>query len=131
MTNMDVIDLKQKLGSDLSGQDPEALTATVMYFAYKTISSNKRLTVKKLKALLCVEYLINEGVLDGAIAQLVARGTGFSCVKRWRDPERPISDMAISVIDPPPTEFLNWLSRTEERYPELAVFIPPLYHHKD
>ena len=127
---MDMIELKQKLGSNLSGQDPDALFATTMYFAYKTISANTRMTVKKLKALLCVEYLIKEDLIDGVLSTLVSRSM-FACVKRWRDPERPISDMSISVTEPPPPEFTEWLTRAELKYPELLVFTPPMYHHKD
>lgn len=127
---MDIIELKQKLGSNLSGQDQDAMFATVMYFAYKTIAANTRMTIKKLKALLCVEYLIKDDVLDGVLSTLVSRSM-FACVKRWRDPDRPIGDMCISVTEPPPPEFMEWLVRTETKYPELSVFAPPLYHHKD
>jgi hypothetical protein len=127
---MDIIEQKQKLGANLSGRDPEAQFATVMYFAYKTISSNTRMTVRKLKALLCVEYLIKEDVLDGVLSSLVSRSM-FACVKRWRDPERPIDEMSLSIVSPAPTDFSEWLIRTEGKYPELSMFEPPIYCHKD
>jgi hypothetical protein len=126
---MDTIELKQRLGLRLSGQDPEAQFATIMYLAYKTISSNTRLTLKKLKALLCVEYLIKEDALESAVSALVSRSM-FACVKRWRDPDRPIEDMMLSISDPCPEEFKQWKSRTEDKYPELSVFDPPIYYHK-
>ena len=122
--------LKQKLGSNLSGVDEDARFASVMYFAYKTLAANRKMTVLKLKALLCVEYLIKEDLLEAAISSLVSRSM-FNCVKRWRDPERPIGEMYISVVEPPPPEFEEWLARTEAKYPELSVFVPPIYHHKD
>lgn len=127
---MDTIELKQRLGSNLSGQDPEVMFATVMYFAYKTIRANTRMTVKKLKALLCVEYLIKEDLIDGSLSALVSRSM-FNCVKRWRDPDRPINDMSIAVTEPPSREFEEWMVRTEGKYPELSMFVPPMYHHKD
>ncbi len=127
---MDTIDLKQKLGLNLSGRDPDAHFATVMYISYKTILANTRMTVKKLKALLCVEYLIKEDVLESAVSTLVSRSL-FACVKRWRDPDKPINDMSISIVEPIPVEFAEWLSRTEIKYPELSVFDPPIYHHKE
>lgn len=127
---MDTITLKQKLGQNLSGRDEEAMFASVMYFAYKTIAANTKMTVKRLKALLCVEYLVKEETLEAAISTLVSRSM-FHCVKRWRDPGRPIDDMSISVVEPPPTEFEQWLERVESKYPELTVFEPPMYCHKD
>lgn len=130
VTAMDMIEQKQKLGANLSGLDPDAQFATVMYFAYKTIASNTRMTVKKLKALLCVEYLIKEDVLEGALSSLVSRSM-FACVKRYRSPERPIDDMSLSLVQPTPEEFGAWLSRAEDKYPELSQFKPPVYVHKD
>lgn len=126
---MDAIDLKQRLGLNLSGSDKEAQFATVLYFCYKTIACNTQLTVKKLKALLCVEYLISEDLVEAAVSTLVSRSM-FNCVTRYRNPERPISDMAISVVKPPPPEFEEWLARTEKKYPELSVFDPPMYQQK-
>lgn len=128
--NMDTIALKEKLGANLSGLDREAQFATVLYFSYKTIQANTRMSVRRLKALLCVEYLIKEDLIEGAISALVSRSM-FNCVKRWRDPERPVNDMSISVTEPPPSEFEEWMARTEAKYPELRMFVPPLFHHKD
>lgn len=127
---MDKIELKQRLGMTLSGHDPEAQFAAVMYMSYKTISANTRMTVKKLKALLCVEYLIKEEMLESAVSTLVSRSM-FACVKRWRDPEKPISDMSLSVFEECPVEFQEWLKRTEQKHPELSVFEPPIFFHKD
>ncbi len=126
---MDIIALKQKLSFNLCGQEPEDLTITVMYMAYKTIEANKRLKVNQLKALLCVEYLIKEDVIDGVLSGLVSRSM-FACVKRWRDPDKSIGDMNLSVTEPPPPEFSEWLRRSEEKYPEFSVFTPPLYQKK-
>lgn len=127
---MDTIESKQQLGANLSGRDQDAQFVTVMYFAYKTIVANTRMTVRKLKALLCVEYLIKEELLDGVLSALVSR-TGFACVKRWRDPERPIEEMSLSAVGPVPEDFVVWLARSVAKYPELEVFEPPLYCHKD
>ena len=122
--------MKEKLGSNLSGLDKEAQFATVLYFSYLTVKANTRMSVRKLKALLCVEYLIKEDLIEGAISALVSRSM-FNCVKRWRDPEKPVNDMSLSATEPPPKEFEEWLQRTEARYPELTVFQPPIFHHKD
>ena len=65
---MDTIELKEKLGLNLSGMDREAQFATVLYFAYKTIQANTRMSVRRLKALLCVEYLIKEDLIEGTIS---------------------------------------------------------------
>lgn len=126
---MDSIDLKQRLGLNLSGCDKDALFATVLYFCYRTIEHNTTLTVKKLKALLCVEYLLSESLVEAAVSVLISRSM-FNCVTRYRPPDRPVSDMSISVVKPPPVEFEEWLLRTEARYPELLVFDPPKYQQK-
>ena len=127
---MDNIELKQKLGLNLSGHDPDVQFATVMYIAYKTIAINTKMTVKRLKALLCVEYLIKEEVLEAALSALVSRSM-FACVKRWRDPDKPIVEMCLSIADPQPAEFTEWIKRAEFKYRELSVFDPPMYHHKE
>jgi hypothetical protein len=89
---MDVIEQKQKLSRNLSSADQDAYHTSVMYIVYKTIQANRRLTVNKLKALLCVEYLIKDEMIDGVLSGLVSRSM-FACVKRWRNPERPIGEM--------------------------------------
>ena len=127
---MDTIEQKQKLGANLSGRDSEAQFSTIMWFVYRTIEANKRMTVRKLKALLCVEYLIKEDMIDGVLSSLVSRSM-FACVKRWRDPGRPIDDMSLVVNSPAPPEFAEWLARNLEKYPELSQFEPPIYCHKD
>ena len=127
---MDIIEQKEKLGANLSGRDPDAQFSTVMWFAYMTIEANKKMTVRKLKALLCVEYLIKEDVIDGVLSSLVSRSM-FACVKRWRDPGKAIDDMALVHVVPVPSDFVQWLNRTKVKYPELSVFEPPIYCHKD
>lgn len=121
--------MKQRLGLNLSGCDKDAQFATVLYFCYKTVESNTTLTVKKLKALLCVEYLVSEALIEAAVSALVSRSM-FNCVTRYRPPDRPVSDMSISVVKPPPVDFVEWLSRAEAKYPELLVFDPPKYQQK-
>lgn len=125
----DPIELKQKLSFNLSGQDAELHHTTVMYMVYRTIEKNKKLTVNKLKALLSAEYLLGDAVIEGALSGLVSRSM-FACVKRWRNPNRPVGDMQIYVTEPPPDEFIEWLSRAEGRHPEFRVFVPPIYQHK-
>lgn len=126
---MDIIALKQKLSFNLSGQDPELQHLTVLYMCYKTIEANKRLTVNQLKALLCVEYLIRDSALEGALSGLVSRSM-FACVKRWRDPKLDLGSMNLSVNEPPPKDFVEWLHRSNTLHPELAVFEPPMYQRK-
>lgn len=128
-TTIDTISLKQKLSSNLCGHATDDLTTTVMYMAYRTIEANRRLRVNHLKAMLCVEYLIKEDVLDGVLSGLISRSM-FACVKRWRDPDKTVGDMNLSVTEPPPPEFSEWLRRAEEEHPEFAVFTPPIYQRK-
>lgn len=125
----DPIQLKQKLCFNLSGQDAELHHTTVLYIVYRTIERNKKLTVNKLKALLSAEYLLSDALIEGALSGLVSRSM-FACVKRWRNPQRPVGDMQIYVTEPPPDEFVEWLARTEAKHPELKVFDPPVYQHK-
>lgn len=126
---MDIIELKQKLSYNLSNQDSELYHMTVMYLCYKTIEANKRLTVNQLKALLCVEYMIRDNALEGALSGLVSRSM-FACVKRWRDPKLEVGNMNLSVTEPPPPEFVEWLTRSSSQHPELSVFEPPIFQRK-
>lgn len=126
---LDVVDLKHRLSCDLASEDSVTKHTTVMYMVYMTIKANERLTVNSVKALLCSEYLVAEQAIDAAIAGLISRSM-FACVKRWKAPGRPIGDMQVSVTEPPPPEFLEWLRRSEEKMPELSIFVAPLYQHK-
>lgn len=126
---MNVLDLKQKLSFNLGNLDKENGHTTVLYMVYKTIEANKRLTVKAVKALLCVEYLIPEENIDSALAGLISRSM-FDCVKRWKNPSKGVSDMQVSITEPPPEEFKQWLARAEDTYPELSMFKPPIFQYK-
>ena len=129
VSDMDVIDLKHRLSCGLASEDSTVRHSIVMYMVYNTIKANERLTVNSVKALLCGEYLVPETVIDAAIAGLISRSM-FACVKRWKDPGQPVGRMKVSVTEPPPSEFLEWLRRTEEKMPELKVFDPPIYQHR-
>lgn len=125
----DVIDLKHRLCCGLASDDAAVRHSVVLYMVYNTIKANERLTVNSVKALLCAEYLVTETAVDAAIAGLISRSM-FACVKRWKDSGQPVGNMKVSVTEPPPDEFLEWLRRTEEKMPELKVFDPPIYQHK-
>lgn len=129
VTCPDKIDLKHRFSCGLASDDQSRRHAIVMYMVYTTIKANERLTVNSVKALLCGEYMLSENAVDAAIAGLISRSM-FACVKRWKAPGRPIGDMQVSVTEPPPHEFIEWLRRTEEKMPELNIFIPPIYQHK-
>ena len=128
-TAMDKIELKQRFSCGLASEDSTIKHSIVLYMVYTTIKANERLTVNSVKALLCGEYMLSEQAVDAAIAGLISRSM-FACVKRWKAPGRPIGDMQVSVTEPPPNEFIEWLRRTEEKMPELQIFIPPIYQHK-
>lgn len=126
---LDSIELKHRLSCALASEDTSVRHATIMYMVYSTIKANERLTVNSVKALLCGEYLIAENAIDAAIAGLISRSM-FACVKRWKAPGRPVGDMQVSVTEPPPPEFLEWLRRIGEKMPELLIFVAPIYQHK-
>lgn len=128
-SNLDSIALKQRLSFNLSGQDPEALHTTALYLVYKTIETNRRLTLKSLKALLMVEFMLEDQVIEGALSGLMSVSM-FNCVKRWQQPNKTIEHLLISVTEPPPAEFEVWLKRAEDQHPELRMLKPPKYQQK-
>lgn len=129
MNTLDVISMKHKFSCVLASDDLEVRHSAVVYMTYMTIKANEKLTVNSVKALLCSEYLLPETSIDAAIAGLISRSM-FACVRRWRASGRPIGDTQVSVTEPPPAEFLEWLRRTEVQLPELKIFNPPIYQYK-
>lgn len=120
--------LKQQFGV-LMGKRDDSYHVAVMYLVYKTIEVNSQITINRLKALLTTEYLIEDGVIEGAITSLMSRSM-FDCVSRWRNPGKPVGETQLSITKPPPDEFCKWLSMTTTQYPELLVFIPPVFKYK-
>lgn len=125
---VDSVTLKQQFGV-LMGKRDDSYHIAVMYIVYKTIEVNSQITINRLKALLTTEYLIEESVIDGAIASLMSRSM-FDCVSRWRNPGKPVGETQLSITKPPPEEFCKWMTRTTDQYPELSVFIPPVFQYK-
>ena len=126
---LDSIELKHRLSCGLASDDPKVKHTIVLYMVYHTIKANERLTVNSVKALLCGEYMVAESSIDAAIAGLISRSM-FNCVERWKASGRTIGEMLVSVTEPPPNEFTEWLRRAEDKMPELKVFTSPIYLHK-
>lgn len=121
---------KEKLMGNLMGTDPEAFRSTILYMVYQTICKNDQITIRRLKVLLQNEYLISGQALDAAVSSLIS-SSGFAAVNRWLRTGNDIEDTKLCLLkNGPPEEFKTWMESVINKYPELRIFIPPVYIYK-
>lgn len=112
-----------------SDANSELFKTVILYITYKTIESNKQISINRMKALLSSEFLWTDRLIDGAIASLVSSSC-FQAVHKWRPPKSEVGSTRLSITYPPPAEFKLWLEKVISAHPELQAFTPPVFVDK-
>lgn len=129
---MDNIKAKEQFVFNLMKPDDRAGKTTLLYMVYKTIETNTGITINQLKWLLDTEYMISNEVVSGTVAALTSR-TLFNCVSRWQPPKASGNQRTDAVhlrVRKDAKEFDNWYAEALREYPELTVFVPPVFASK-
>ena len=121
---MDTLEAKEKFSSNLLHPEERAFNLTVLYIVYKTVERNPSITLNQLRWTLFHEYMLQNCVVDGAIASLTSKSL-FNCISRWTPPRKNDTIHLRTRQDAP--AFQEWLTRTLVDHPELEIFTPPSF----
>jgi hypothetical protein len=125
---METLKAKEKFVFNLMQPDDRPGKITLLYIVYKTIETNTGITINQLKWLLDTEYMLQNDVVSGTVAALTSK-TLFNCVSRWQPPKssQQRSDAVHLRVRKDSREFDKWYENSLTEFPELLVFIPPVF----
>ncbi len=129
---MDIIQAKEKFVFNLLNPEQRAGKVTILYIVYRTIEANASITLNQLKWILDAEYMIPNDMVTGAVAALTSKSL-FNCVSRWQPPRGRASQQQRSdtihlrMRKESSPDFLKWYADSRKEFPELDVFIPPIF----
>lgn len=118
---------KNKLAGILSNTTSIEYQRAVIYIVYRTIESNRRITLNRLKHLLLGDLLFSSQLVDGAVAVLSSKSI-FASVSMFQIKSSGVPNFHLDIK--PTEEFIRWLSVTEFLLPELVHYTPPIYIHR-
>lgn len=124
---MDTLEAKEKFSFNLLHPEDRAFDITVLYMVYRTIEQNQSITLNQLRWMLYHEYMLQNTVVDGAVASLTSKSL-FDCVSRWTPPRK--NDTIHLRTRKGSAAFDEWLSRNTAERPELLIFTPPIFSAK-
>ena len=132
---MDSIQAKEKFVFNLLNPDARAGKVTILYIVYKTIESDSSITLNQLKWILDAEYMLPNDAVAGAVAALTSK-TLFNCVSRWQPPRGQGSQHRSDTVHlrarkDAPADFTSWYTATLAEFPELQIFVPPIFAAKN
>lgn len=115
-----------QLCSDLV--NPSTSGAIQIYFVYATIQANPDITLNQLRWMMHSEFLLEQNVVDSAVASLTSRSL-LNSVSKWqvhnKDTIHLKSKFKLNDVPPP------WVTQSLSNHPELTSFEAPVFKKKD
>jgi hypothetical protein len=126
---INTIRAKEKFVFNLLNPEDRPGKTTLLYIVFKTIENNTGITLNQLRWILDAEYMIPNDVVSSAVAALTSKSL-FNCVSRWQPPKaagQPRNDAVHLRIRKDCEEFSRWHADALKEFPELNVFVPPVF----